>query len=68
MPQPPPTEVRLDWSSRTSVSRTTLTTHMWTAPPLRRGSQIHDKAFDALRDLNVSLARFLPWYSHPRLA
>ncbi|MFB4271470.1 hypothetical protein [Nonomuraea sp. GTA35] len=68
LPEPPPTEVRLDWNARTGVSHTTLTTHMWTAPPLRRGSQIHDKAFDALRDLNADLARFLPWYSHPRLA
>lgn len=37
-------------------------------PPLRRDSPIHDKAFGALRDLNADLARFLPWYSHPRLA
>lgn len=50
------------------MSRTTLTTHVWTAPPLRRGSPIHDKAFGALRYLNADLARFLPWYSHPRLA
>ncbi|WP_101789613.1 hypothetical protein [Nonomuraea indica] len=67
-PQPPPTEVLLDWNARTGVSRTTLTTHVWTAPPLRRDSPIHDKAFGALRDLNADLARFLPWYSHPRLA
>ncbi|WP_222844478.1 hypothetical protein [Saccharomonospora sp. CUA-673] len=38
------------------------------APQLRRGSPIHDKAFDALRGLRVDLARFLPWFSHPRLA
>jgi hypothetical protein len=60
--------VRVDWQTITGVSRTTLTTHLWTAPPLRRGSPIHDKAFKALRDLRADLVRFLPWFSHPRVS
>ena len=60
--------VRLDWQTITGLSRTTLTTHLWTAPPLRRDSPIHDKAFRALRKLNADLVRLLPWFSHPRVS
>ncbi|WP_228835288.1 hypothetical protein [Nocardia abscessus] len=64
----PLNSIHIDWAAITGVSRTTLTTHLWTAPPLRRSSPIHDKAFDALRALDADLVRFLPWYSHPRIA
>ncbi|WP_431960450.1 hypothetical protein [Mycobacterium sp. smrl_JER01] len=50
------------------MSRTTLTTHLWTAPPLSRGSVLHDRVFDALRALDADLVRFLPWFSHPRIS
>ncbi|MDV3124784.1 hypothetical protein M1247_07665 [Mycobacterium sp. 21AC1] len=60
--------VTADWAACTATSQTILTTHLWTAPPLRRGSPIHDKAFDALRALKADLTRFLPWFSHPRLS
>ncbi|WP_378729494.1 hypothetical protein [Nocardia brasiliensis] len=67
-PAAPPATVQVNWDETTSTARTTLTTHLWTAPPLRRESPIHDKAFDALRELRADLARFLPWFSHPRIA
>lgn len=60
--------VHIDWQTITGTSRTTLTTHMWTAPPLRRGRPAHDTAFNALRTLDADLVRFLPWFSHPRLS
>ncbi|WP_441959310.1 hypothetical protein [Mycolicibacterium houstonense] len=60
--------VNVDWSAGIATSRTTLTTHLWTAPPLRRDSPIHDRAFAALRDLGADLVRFLPWFSHPHLS
>ncbi|WP_280460310.1 hypothetical protein [Nocardia carnea] len=60
--------IMVDWSTLTATSRTTLTTHLWTAPPLQRSSPIHDKAFEALRALGVDYARFLPWWSSPRLS
>lgn len=63
-----PTSVQVDWHSAVLRSRTILTTHVWTAPPLRRGSPLHDKAFQALRDLNADLVRFLPWFTHPRVS
>ncbi|MFF3228217.1 hypothetical protein ACFYV7_35860 [Nocardia suismassiliense] len=67
-PVAPPATVQVNWEETIGTSRTTLTTHLWTAPPLRRESPIHDKAFDALRELRVDFARFLPWFSHPRVA
>ncbi|MGK8520185.1 hypothetical protein ACRS6B_00800 [Nocardia asteroides] len=68
MTDAPPNAIHVDWAATTGTSRTTLTTHLWTAPPLRRGSPIHDKAFEALRALDADLVRFLPWFSHPRIA
>jgi hypothetical protein len=68
MTSAPANPVHIDWTTTTGTSRTTLTTHVWTAPPLRRNSPIHDKAFAALRALDADLVRFLPWYSHPRIS
>ncbi|GGL32936.1 hypothetical protein [Nocardia jinanensis] len=60
--------VTVDWTTPTITSRTTLTTHLWTAPPLQRSSPVHDRAFTALRDLGADYARFLPWWSSPKLS
>ncbi|GAB2728719.1 hypothetical protein [Nocardia thraciensis] len=68
MTEPAPIAVHPDWTDTCATSRTTLTTHLWTAPPLRRDSPIHDKAFAALRDLRADLVRFLPWFSQPRVS
>lgn len=57
--------VHIAWDTTTAISRTTLTTHLWAAPPLRRDSPIHDRVFEALSDLRADYARFLPWFSHP---
>lgn len=65
---PPPAVIHPGWGTVTGTSRTTLTTHLWSAPPLRRGSPLHDKGFDAVRALRADLVRFLPWFSHPRIS
>lgn len=67
MPAPRPS-VTPDWHTPLRTSRTTLTTHLWTAPPLRRGTPTHENAFAALRDLKADYARFLPYWTHPRLS
>jgi len=36
-------------------------------PPLRRGSVIHDRAFQSLRDLHADYVRFVPWMPYSRL-
>ncbi|MFD0558530.1 hypothetical protein FB566_4478 [Stackebrandtia endophytica] len=60
--------IQIDWETERGTSRTVLTTHLWSAPPLRRESPIHDRAFAAFRDLKADYARFLPFWTHPRLS
>ncbi|APU13207.1 MULTISPECIES: hypothetical protein [Actinoalloteichus] len=68
VPVPPTPSVTVDWTNPTSVSKTVLTTHIWTAPPMRRDSPIHDRVFEALRELRADYVRFLPWFTHPTLS
>jgi hypothetical protein len=49
------------------VSKTTPTLQVVVNPLLRRGSPIHDRAFQALHDLQSDYVRFVPWYPYPRL-
>lgn len=60
--------VNVDWRSVVRTSRTQLTTHLWNAPLVRPGSPIHDQVFAALRNLKADHARFLPFWTHPRLS
>ncbi|AOS64533.1 hypothetical protein [Actinoalloteichus hymeniacidonis] len=64
---PTPVPVHVDWDTVTRVSRTTLTTHLWAAPPLRRSSPVSRRAYAALRDLRADNARFLSFWTHPHL-
>lgn len=66
--QPPGVAITVDWEAAQATSRTEVTTHAWTAPPLRRGTAVHDAAYAALRDLKTNHTRFLAWWAHPRLA
>jgi hypothetical protein len=50
------------------VSHTTASLQVVVNPPLRRGARIHDRVFQALRDLQPDYARFVPWLPYPRLA
>ncbi|MBB4935536.1 hypothetical protein F4561_006430 [Lipingzhangella halophila] len=71
VPEEPPATavtVTVDWETTRATSRTELTTHAWTAPPLRRGTEIHDPVFAALRDLKTDYSRFLAWWAHPLLS
>ena len=60
--------VTISWDSVTRVSNTTASLQVVVNPPLRRGSKIHDRVFEALRDLQPDYARFVPWLPYPRLA
>ncbi|HYW34764.1 MAG TPA: hypothetical protein VE868_05090 [Balneolaceae bacterium] len=50
------------------VSKTTPTLQVVVNPKLRRGSNIHDQAFKALRDLGCDYVRYVPWLPYPKLA
>src|SRR5665647_3115326 len=66
-PEAPPS-VRISWDSVARVSNTTASLQVVVNPPLRRGSKIHDRVFQALRDLQPDYARFVPWLPYPTLA
>ena len=66
-PEAPPS-VGISWDSVARVSNTTASLQVVVNPPLRRGSKIHDRVFEALRDLQPDYARFVPWLPYPRLA
>lgn len=63
--QEPRVDVR--WDKVVAVSKTTATLQVVVNPPLRRGSAIHDAAFQSLRDLQADYVRYVPWLPYPRL-
>ena len=63
-----PVEVNVDWTKIERTSRTIPTLQVVVNPLLRRGSPIHDQAFEALRNLKADDVRFVPWFPYPRLA
>jgi Glycosyl hydrolases family 39 len=60
--------VHIEWNKIIRVSRTTATLQVVVNPPLRRGSAIHDRVFDDLRDLGCEDVRYVPWLPYPKLA
>jgi len=64
-PAPP---ISVSWDAITRLSKTTASLQVVVNPPLRRGSKIHDRVFQALGDLEPDYARYVPWLPYPRLA
>ena len=59
--------LKADWKAATKELKTTATLQVVVNAQLRRGSAIHDQAFDALRKLECNYVRFCPWFPYPRL-
>jgi len=62
-----PSKVQIDWEKVQEVSKTSPTLQVVVNPPLRRGSPIHDKVFQDLKDLGADDVRYVPWLPYPRL-
>jgi hypothetical protein len=60
-------KVKVDWQKIQSVSKTTPTLQVVVNPPLRRGSPIHDRVFQNLRELGADYVRYVPWLPYPKL-
>jgi hypothetical protein len=60
--------LKVDWEKVVRVSNTTPTLQVVVNPPLRRGSPIHQRAFQTLRDFGGDYVRYVPWLPYPRLA
>lgn len=61
------TTIGVDWSQVVSVSKTAPTLQVVVNPPLRRGTTVHDNAFQSLHDLGADYVRYVPWLPYPRL-
>ncbi len=59
--------VTVHWDKVTGVSKTTPTLQVVVNPPLRRGTPVHDNAFQALHELQADYVRYVPWLPYPRL-
>jgi hypothetical protein len=65
--QNPPESLTIHWDKVTAESKTTPTLQVVVNPPLRRGTPVHDNAYQALRDLGADYVRYVPWLPYPRL-
>jgi len=59
--------VKIDWGKVVRESKTTATLQVVVNPPLRRGSAIHDRAFEELHKLGADYVRYVPWLPYPKL-
>jgi hypothetical protein len=62
-----PVPLTVHWDKVIKESRTTPTLQVVVNPPLRRGTSVHDNAFQTLRDLGADYVRYVPWLPYPRL-
>jgi len=60
-------KVTINWDKVVTVSKTTPTLQVVVNPPLRRGSPIHDRVFQALHELGADYVRYVPWLPYPKL-
>lgn len=63
----PSSSVTAHWDKVIRISQTTATLQVVVNPPLRRGTPVHDNAFQALHDLGADYVRYVPWLPYPRL-
>jgi hypothetical protein len=66
-PHPIDARVAINWDKVITVSKTTPTLQVVVNPPLRRGTPVHDNAFQALHNLQADYVRYVPWLPYPRL-
>ena len=67
-PAPEKASVKVAWDKVVTISKTTSTLQVVVMPPLRRGSKIHDRVFQAVHDLGADNVRYVPWLPYPKLA
>jgi hypothetical protein len=60
-------KITANWDKIIQVSQTTPTLQVVVNPPLRRGTHVHDNAFQSLHDLGADYVRYVPWLPYPKL-
>ena len=63
-----PIGISVNWDRGRTPLKTTPTLQVVVNPLLRRGSAIHDAAFQNLKELGADYVRYVPWLPYPRLA
>jgi Glycosyl hydrolases family 39 len=61
-------KIEISWESAQQPLKTAATLQVVVNPPLRRGSPIHDTAWNALKELPADYIRYVPWYPYPKLS
>ena len=59
--------ITVNWQ-KTTTNRTVPTLQAVVNPMLRRGSPLHDAAFEALRRMGTNYVRYAFWLPYPKLA
>src|SRR2546429_7121934 len=62
-----PVQIAVHWDKIVQESRTTPTLQVVVNPPLRRGTSVHDNAYQSLHDLGADYVRYVPCLPYPRL-
>jgi len=65
--QDAPVQIAVHWDKIVQESKITPTLQVVVNPPLRRGTPVHDNAFQALHDLGADFVRYVPWLPYPQL-
>jgi hypothetical protein len=60
-------KVDIQWDHVERTSKITPTLQVVVNPPLRRGSQIHDRTYAELQRLGADYVRYVPWLPYPKL-
>jgi len=60
-------QITVRWDKLVQESRTTPTLQVVVNPPLRRGTSVHDNAYQSLHDLGADYVRYVPWLPYPQL-
>jgi len=59
--------ININWSQKTSTSKTIPTLQLVVNPLVRRSSPIHDQVFSNLAALKAQYPRFQLWFPYPKL-
>src|ERR1051325_1141802 len=60
--------VVVDWNKIIVISKTTPTLQVVENPMVRPASSIHEKTFEALKNLGADYVRYVPWFPYPKMA
>jgi hypothetical protein len=60
--------IEIQWKNVQRVNRSNASLQAVVTPLMSRNSPVHDKVWQALKDLKAEYVRFVPWLPYPKLA